>query len=91
MLAQVTNLAASARGFDTNGGGVVFVGPGETVLVDLVAHPAHQAWEALGEVAIEPLPEKDAKAMRKRLDARVEAEARMQAEALAKLGSPSAA
>ena len=47
--------------------------------------PAHGAWEAAGEIAIEPLPEKDAKAMRKRLDARGEAEAKMQAEALAKL------
>ena len=89
MLAHVTNLAASARGFDTNGGGIVFVAPGETVLVDVVAHPAHEAWEAAGDVAIEPLPEKDAKAMRKRLDARVEAEARMQAEALARLAPPS--
>lgn len=89
MLAHVTNLAASARGFDSTGGGVVFVAPGETALVDLVAHPAHQAWEAAGEIAIAPLPEKDARAMRKRLDARVEAEAKMQAEALAKLAPPS--
>jgi hypothetical protein len=85
MLAHVTNLAASPRGFDTVGDGVVFVAPGETAIVDVAEHPAHGAWEAAGEIAIEPLPEKDAKAMRKRLDARGEAEAKMQAEALAKL------
>lgn len=85
MLAHVTNLAASARGFDTNGGGVVFVAAGETVLLDLVEHPAHRAWEAAGEIAVAPLPDKDAKAMRKRLDARAEAEAKMQAEALGRL------
>ena len=89
MLAHVTNLAASARGFDTNGGGVVFVAPGDVVLLDLVSHPAHAAWEAAGDVLIEPLPEKDARAMRKRLDARVEAEGKMQAEALARLRPPS--
>ena len=90
MLAHVTNHAASARGFDTIGGGVVFVAPGETTLVDLADHPAHYAWEKVGDIAILPLPDKDAKAMRKRLEARVEAEAKMQAEALARLGgSPS--
>lgn len=89
MLAHVTNLAASARGFDVNGGGVVFIQPGEVVLLDLGSHPAHDAWAAAGDVVIEPLPEKDAKAMRKRLDARVEAEAKMQAEALAKLAPTS--
>lgn len=85
MLAHVTNLAASARGFDTDDGGVAFVAPGETVLVDLVPHPAHEAWEAAGEITIVPLSDKDAKAMRKRLDARVEAEAKMHAESLAAL------
>ena len=88
MLAHVTNLAASPRGFDADGGGVVFVAPGETVLLDLVDHPAHRAWEAACEIMIVPLPDKDAKAMRKRLDARSEAEAKMQAEALAALGPP---
>lgn len=87
MLAHVTNLAASPRGFDTVGGGVVFVSPGETTIVDLAEHPAHAAWEAAGDIAVEPLPDKDAKAMRKRLDARVEAEAKMEAEALAALPS----
>ena len=89
MLAHVTNLAASARGFDTAGGGVVFVAPGETMLVDLAEHPAHRAWEAAGDITVAPLPEKDAKAMRRRLDARGEAEAKMQAEALAQLARPS--
>jgi hypothetical protein len=89
MLAHVTNFAASARGFDVAGGGIVFVPPGETMLVDLTEHPAHRAWEEAGEITIAPLAEKDSKAMRKRLDARVEAEARMQAEALARLAPTS--
>lgn len=89
MLAHVTNLAASPRGFDTPEG-VVFVDPGDTVLVDMAEHPAHRAWEAIGDVVVAPLPDKEAKAMRKRLDARAEAETTMQAEALAKLAPPSA-
>ena len=91
MLAHVTNRAASARGLDVAGGGIVFVPPGETMLVDLTNHPAHRAWEEAGEVVVDPLPDKDARAMRKRLDARVEAEAKMQAEALAGLAPPSPA
>jgi hypothetical protein len=89
MLAHVTNFAPSARGFDVAGGGIVFVQPGETMLIDLADHPAHRAWEEAGEVTIAPLPEKETKAMRKRLDARAEAGAKMQGEALAKLGLPS--
>ena len=89
MLAHVTNRAASARGFDTEGDGIVFVAPGETLLLDLHEHPAHGAWVEAGDISILALPEKDAKAMRKRLEARVEAEGRMQAEALAKLAPPS--
>ena len=85
MLAHVTNRAASARGFDVAGGGIVFVPPGDTMLVDLTDHPAHRAWETAGEVVIDPLPEKEARAMRKRLDARIEAEGKLQAEALAGL------
>jgi hypothetical protein len=84
MLAHVTNLAASTRGFDT-GGSVVLLEPGETLLLDLTDHPAHRAWEAAGEITLAPVPDKEARAMRKRLDARVEAEAQMQAEALAML------
>ncbi len=84
MLAHVTNLAASPRGFDT-GDSVALLDPGETLLLDLADHPAHRAWEEAGEVTIAPVPDREAKAMRKRLDARVEAEAQMQAEALATL------
>lgn len=87
MLAHITNRALSSRGFDTIGGGVVFVAPGDTALVDVAEHPAHRAWEEAGEITIAPLADKDAKAMRKRLDARSEAEAQMQAEALAALPS----
>ena len=76
MLAHVTNLAASPRGFDTAGGGVVFVAPGETPSSMWPSILRIEAWAAAGEIAIEPLPEKDAKAMRKRLDARGEAEAK---------------
>ena len=84
MLAHVTNLSPSPRGFDT-GDSVALLDPGETLLLDLADHPAHRAWEQAGEVTIAPVPDKEAKAMRKRLDARVEAEAQMQAEALARL------
>ncbi len=87
MLAHVTNLSPSPRGFDT-GSGIVFVDPAETVLIDLADHPAHRAWEQAGEITLAALPDKEARAMRKRLEARTEAEAQMQAEALAGLPSP---
>jgi hypothetical protein len=85
MLAHVTNLAPSPRGIDCGRDGVTLLDPGETLLLDIADHPAHQAWEAAGDVTIAPVPEREAKAMRKRLDARIEAEAQMQTEALAAL------
>ncbi|MCW6510980.1 hypothetical protein [Lichenifustis flavocetrariae] len=91
MLAHVTNLAPSPRGFDTGAGGIALVDPGETLLLDLADHPAHRAWEEAGDVTVAPVPDKEARAMRKRLEARVEAEDQMQAEALAALPSADAA
>jgi hypothetical protein len=87
MLAHVTNKTRGARGFVTLDRGTVLLEPGATALLDLADHPLHRAWSASGGVVVAPLPEKDAKAARKRIEAEAEAAARLGTEALAELRS----
>ena len=54
MRVRVTNLGRGARGFQTADGGTVLVEPGSSASLDLADHPAHRAWQAAGEVKIEP-------------------------------------
>lgn len=54
MRARVTNLSRGARGFHTADGGTALVDPGATTVLDLVPHPAHDAWVASGEVGVAP-------------------------------------
>ena len=89
MLATVTNRSAAPRGLATLDRGTALLAPGETALLDLVDHPLHTAWAEAGDVTLAPLPDKDAKAARRTIEARTDAEARRRAEALA--GLPGAA
>ena len=86
MLATVTNKGRGPRGFATLDRGVVLLEAGASAVLDLAEHALHRAWAASGEVLLAPLADKEAKAMRKRLEAEAEAVSRMQAEALAALG-----
>ena len=54
MRARVTNFSRGARGFHTRDRGTALLEPGASALLDLADHPAHRAWEASGEVRVEP-------------------------------------
>ncbi len=88
MLAQVINRSGAARGFATRDQGTVLVEPGASALVDLADHPLHDTWAQAGQVLVQPLSDKDAKAARRRLDAEAEAQARTMRDALAALPRP---
>ena len=89
MLATVTNTAKGPRGFATLDREIVLLEAGASALLDLADNLLHRAWAADGEVLIDPLPEKDAKAARKRLA--IEAELRLAAQADALKALPPAA
>ncbi len=52
MLADVTNRARGARGFQLIDGTTHLVEPGASTRLDLADHPLHGVWEAAGEVSI---------------------------------------
>ena len=85
MLTTVTNRSQGARGFATLDRGTVAIEPGSSALLDLADHPLHRAWAEEGAVTLLVLPDKDAKAARRRLDVEEDAGARMRREALAAL------
>ncbi|UDL93970.1 hypothetical protein LGH83_15615 [Lichenihabitans sp. PAMC28606] len=85
MLAAVTNKAKSSRGFHTLDRGSVPIEPGAHALLDLADHPLHRAWADAGEISIVPLSDKDAKAVRKKLDADADALDRSRVVALSAL------
>ena len=70
MRARVTNLSRGARGFHIAAGGTVLVEPGASAVLDLAAHPAHDAWAAAGEVAMASEGEAEPVAPRPRSPAR---------------------
>ncbi len=88
MLSTVTNRGRGARGFSTLDRGVVLLDPEASAVLDLADHPSHRAWSDAGQVLIVPLPEKDAKAARRRMEAETEATTRAQAQALEQLARP---
>ncbi len=90
MLSTVTNRAGAPRGFSTLDRGTVVLEPGEAATLDLADHPAHRAWAEAGEALCLPLPDREARAVRRRLDAEAAEAGKGQREALARLPDASA-